>query len=585
MVCAGSLSLGVSAYASTDTGPNLIPNPSLETLDSTGLAPANWKIAGFGSNTFTTQYPVAGCDGTKAARIDITSYTSGDRKWIPVNSADPHGEFPIKPGHEYHFVDCYSSTIPTTVTFQFRMADGTTLQWIDRATPVASPNGFTKVDIKFLAPLQATTILPFHLINGKGTLIIDNFQLHEETEVISPPQPLPPPALNLFANGTMDQVDANGNLIGWNKGGFGNNVRTLTVTDAQNSISGLHGLQTTITQYVSGDAKWYPTPIQLAANHNYEILVSWSADVPSHLGAWLHFPDGHDEFPDLLNGAELDPSFSTQGLRFRYIAPDNVKFAVLPLLRQIGTLKIGGVGMVDTTANPNYPGPDFPYGTVSADFDDGFLDAFINGIPRFTSAGFKTSNFIITGRFGGTDSNGNVIYLTKDQVAQLQLQGHEIGAHTRTHQDLTSCGCDDEIANSRQDLIDLGFGAVYSFAYPFGAYNDNVISLTEAAGYLDARTSDGGTNTVRFSSDSTAPFRLVRMGMQSDTSIDNVKAAIDAAVANHWWLILVFHHVNDTGDGGLYQVSTAFTQQVVDYLVSKQVPVLTNGQAAAFMYR
>src|SRR4051812_38294002 len=67
--------------AATTRGPNLIVNPSFETAGSTGL-PANWLKGGYGTNTRTPTYPATPSqDGAVAARVSITSYSSGDAKW------------------------------------------------------------------------------------------------------------------------------------------------------------------------------------------------------------------------------------------------------------------------------------------------------------------------------------------------------------------------------------------------------------------------------------------------------------------------------------------------------------------------
>ncbi|MDP3963891.1 MAG: hypothetical protein Q8Q39_05345, partial [bacterium] len=61
-------------------GPNRIANPSLETA-ATSEDPQGWFRGRWGTNTAVFTYPVAGLEGARAARVALTSRTSGDAKW------------------------------------------------------------------------------------------------------------------------------------------------------------------------------------------------------------------------------------------------------------------------------------------------------------------------------------------------------------------------------------------------------------------------------------------------------------------------------------------------------------------------
>jgi hypothetical protein len=72
-----------SANAQTVT--NLVGNADVET---TMLVPAGWNRGGFGENAASFSYPQSGIGGSRAVRVDMTSYESGDAKWyfddVPV---------------------------------------------------------------------------------------------------------------------------------------------------------------------------------------------------------------------------------------------------------------------------------------------------------------------------------------------------------------------------------------------------------------------------------------------------------------------------------------------------------------------
>ena len=111
--------------------------------------------------------------------------------------------------------------------------------------------------------------------------------------------------------------------------------------------------------------------------------------------------------------------------------------------------------------------------------------------------------FVITGRMTQPG------FLTADQIRQLDQAGMDVGDHTAHHLDLpmlTSSELQEEIAGSRQVLQSVLGHAVYFFAYPFGAYNHNVLQAVKAAGFTMAFTTAGGT-----SESTTAPFTMPRL--------------------------------------------------------------------------
>src|SRR4029077_3046363 len=89
---------------------DLIPNPSVESASTspTGV-PTGWLKGGAGANTRVLTYPVAGFDGAKAVKTEITSYTGGDAKWYfaPLNASG---------GQQYTYSDYFTSNVPSTVT-------------------------------------------------------------------------------------------------------------------------------------------------------------------------------------------------------------------------------------------------------------------------------------------------------------------------------------------------------------------------------------------------------------------------------------------------------------------------------------
>src|SRR3989344_1131482 len=74
-------SIALFSSGSVHAATNLIANPSLEI--QSGVLPLSWQSSSWGTNNAVFTYPVAGPGGTsdKAARVALTSYTTGDAKW------------------------------------------------------------------------------------------------------------------------------------------------------------------------------------------------------------------------------------------------------------------------------------------------------------------------------------------------------------------------------------------------------------------------------------------------------------------------------------------------------------------------
>jgi peptidoglycan/xylan/chitin deacetylase (PgdA/CDA1 family) len=205
-------------------------------------------------------------------------------------------------------------------------------------------------------------------------------------------------------------------------------------------------------------------------------------------------------------------------------------------------------------------------GFVSINFDDGYESAYVNAMPILDGAGFKTTHFIITQQI---DRPG---YVTKDQVLALRANGHEIGAHTRTHPHLPTLNDDGqraEILGSYDDLVSLGIRPTW-FAYPYGEYNDSSVVLARST-FLNARTVHGAPNDK-----SVDPLLLNCYPVTSGSSvyaIGDITKLIDGAQTNGTWLILLFHRVDETGNS--ISVPHDLIQQIADYLTAKQVRVVT----------
>jgi len=134
-----------------------------------------------------------------------------------------------------------------------------------------------------------------------------------------------------------------------------------------------------------------------------------------------------------------------------------------------------------------------PDRAVVITFDDGWQNQFDDAMGVLRDHGFTATFFIYT----KVIDNGPG-FMTWDELRQLQSAGMTIGSHSRTHPELTKKGVSlkSEIAGSREDIQKELGTAPSLFAYPYGDWDDRVVSAVRAAGYVAARgMGEGPMNT------------------------------------------------------------------------------------------
>jgi peptidoglycan/xylan/chitin deacetylase (PgdA/CDA1 family) len=140
--------------------------------------------------------------------------------------------------------------------------------------------------------------------------------------------------------------------------------------------------------------------------------------------------------------------------------------------------------------NAMYKGTALPAKPVIISVDDGYVDDVKKILPALERFHMVGTFFVITGRM--TEPG----FLTADQIRELDRAGMDVGDHTAHHVDLrllTASQQHTEIAGSRHVLERVLGHPVYFFAYPFGAYNDAVLSALKSAGFTMGYTTNAGT--------------------------------------------------------------------------------------------
>jgi peptidoglycan/xylan/chitin deacetylase (PgdA/CDA1 family) len=165
----------------------------------------------------------------------------------------------------------------------------------------------------------------------------------------------------------------------------------------------------------------------------------------------------------------------------------------LRLLRWLGynTIAIGQwlAWHKNGNALPNKP--------ILLTFDDAYLETGQFALPLLEKYGFRACVFAISGHvLGGKCWEGLPVMTVEDLRAWL-ARGIEIGAHTRTHPDLSSVDdrtVESEVKGSKDDLIKVGLNPT-SFAYPYGIVNDRTRAIV-AKSHEIAFTCEEGLNDI-----------------------------------------------------------------------------------------
>lgn len=370
---------------------------------------------------------------------------------------------------------------------------------------------------------------------------------------------------NIVLNPSVEDSSYGGSPDYWYRGGWGENTTVLTYP--AEGRNGGQGIEVKITDYTSGDAKWYFKDVNVDPSSSYTYSEYYKSDVESVVTVRYTMSDGSFRYFDW---ATLPASADWQEFLYKFnpIA-DSVSITVFHLLNKVGTLNVDDFNLLGDVYMP------FDQGMVSLDFDDGWESAYDNAIPILNNAGLKSTQYIISGALEWP------LYVTIGKILQMQSDGHEIGSHSVNHPDfwqITDEKIKEEITKSKTDLEELGVETIRSLAYPYGDWTDYAISALKDSAYLGARTSkveDGGYNPANGN-----PFLLKTKSVDSTVAVSQIKTWIDQALSSKTWLILVFHKVQEEGNSpdDIYYYTPDNFKQVTDYFLSTNAKVITTEQ-------
>ncbi|QQG44137.1 MAG: polysaccharide deacetylase family protein [Candidatus Roizmanbacteria bacterium] len=158
-----------------------------------------------------------------------------------------------------------------------------------------------------------------------------------------------------------------------------------------------------------------------------------------------------------------------------------------------------------------------PAKSIILTFDDGYKDFYTDAFPLLKKYKIKSTIYIVNNFIGRKD------FLNEDEIKELISSGLvEIGAHTTDHlylKGLSKTMIRQQILESKQRLEEDFNIKVKTFAYPYGAFNSDVIDAVKEASFSAAVTVVSGTFQVK---DDIFSLNRVRAGGFSVNNMDTV---------------------------------------------------------------
>ena len=140
-------------------------------------------------------------------------------------------------------------------------------------------------------------------------------------------------------------------------------------------------------------------------------------------------------------------------------------------MRMLAASRIPVVPLSQSQAQP---------GSVALTFDDAYVNVLDAALPVLVEFGFPATVFMVSGMCGKMPAwkgAANVPLMSWPQLSQVQAHSIEIGAHSRSHPDLTrlpETEMLEEVETCQQEIGDRLGHVPSSFAYPYGSTNARV---------------------------------------------------------------------------------------------------------------
>lgn len=211
--------------------------------------------------------------------------------------------------------------------------------------------------------------------------------------------------------------------------------------------------------------------------------------------------------------------------------------------------------------------------------DDGHRGVYTKLAPLLREYGIVMSVAVITNRPHGFPIAGlpaydpNDKYMSYEQMKELENEGLvEFIPHSHTHNinhrltDMTIEEMHEELSTNKKIMKQLGWNHK-DFVYPFGSFNDKVISVVRQY-FRSAFKVSGGPLLTPFNQ-----FAIDRIRVDAPATFEEIKEDIDKAFENNTLGVLTTH-VDQYGGLDLQKM-----RQVIEYILSNGGEFVTTAEA------
>jgi peptidoglycan/xylan/chitin deacetylase (PgdA/CDA1 family) len=342
---------------------------------------------------------------------------------------------------------------------------------------------------------------------------------------------LTPTAHAVFApisNPSLEEGIAGRIPFDWRQATYGENSPTFEYI-LDDGHASQKSIKVTVSDYVSGDAKWLYTPQTVESGTDYLFSAWYKTNTVPHVVAQYSHKDGRISY---FGMPRPEPNGSDwQEYKSEFSVPTDVTaVSIFFYLAENGWVQTD-----DYSITPyEYIGFDRPL--VSITFDDGAEENTETALPILEKFSLVSTQCYTTSHVEADRNQA-------EKVLAFVDTGHEICSHTVTHPNLTILTDEEltyELAHPRAYLEEVTSAAVRNFASPYGAYDSAVVEEIKKY-YYSHRTVNEGFN----SKNNLDPYRLKSQNMHDDTTLEEFKEWVNKAIEEKLWLVLVYHKVSD----------------------------------------
>jgi peptidoglycan/xylan/chitin deacetylase (PgdA/CDA1 family) len=520
---------------------NVLPNANFEQFTSTGL-PRGWQLVTSGDSQVTTQ-PAPGYVSGNSVGLSVQHYKMGD-----VALVSP--KMDLRAATSYLFKGYYESDAPFELLADYYYKDGTNLLKFVANYP-NEKGVWSTVSDAIETGNNLTAVQYTYRLATNGNLRLNGFYLEPKRETYIAPQVST--VNNVIPNEQL--VTSSSSMpVSWATYRAGNNTAAFSYFHETGRVY----LQTKISNYQSGEAKWQFLPQPVTGHQYYQFGFQYKSDTSAQVVADYVFPDGHQQFVTL---AEITPASQWTAVTQPLETPPGVAAVfVSVVLQSNGTLATSDYSLVNTTQ----PGAgQWKRPLVSITFDDGWESSFNNGVPLLDRYGYKATFYI------NPSSIETPSFMHASQLAALRDKGNEIAAHGYSHDDMTAISSSQlnfQLQEGRDYLGRAGFPTA-DFATPYGK-SDAEVQWYARKYFSTLRGTETGLNTRQ----NLEPYNLKVVYLEVSTSDKEVAAALKDAKQYNGWVIFVYHRVglSRTAIGSLKVERPALAEESV----SKQLSLI-----------